>query len=92
MFAWPSFDSYLMLLVGIFLWTSSVGFELFSLGFKLKNPIKGNKVDRLGLFSVNFGFELVEYMFIQSIKYKFAFSLSVYFVLFLFFLSLMMPV
>ena len=47
-----------------------------------KTPLARNKVDRLGLFCVDFEFKLVDFKFIQSIKHKF--SLSFLFLYFMF--------
>jgi len=50
--------------------------KVLRFGFRLQKPIKGNKVDRLGLFEVDCEFKLVDLKFIQSVKTKFLFHFS----------------
>jgi len=56
--------------------------RFLSLGLAFKTPLGGNKVGRLALFSVDFGFKFVDLEFTQPIKHKFYLSFfSLYFML-----------
>jgi len=48
--------------------------RVLSLGLASNTPLSGNKVGRLCLFWIDFGFKLVYFKFIQSIKHKFSLS------------------